>query len=206
MCPVSSWNGWYTLGLGSKPGSMARSYKLAFLGFNVLAATTEERLSDIARSTRNFDVVALVGTQRRCRLDDHQPVRRRVEGRVFVDAGWARGPLTNKSTGCGLLFGGRVKQHDLVAAWVPPRALAGRALAVRVRNQVLDAVAVALYFPPPPRKASQGAVYRRTCERLVEWARGLPALRVMRCTPLLFMDLNSGFGLTRRGSWHVAAC
>ena len=116
MCPVSSWNGWYTLGLGSKPGSMARSYKLAFLGFNVLAATTEERLSDIARSTRNFDVVALVGTQRRCRLDDHQPVRRRVEGRVFVDAGWARGPLTNKSTGCGLLFGGRVKQHDLVAA------------------------------------------------------------------------------------------
>ena len=75
---------------------------------------------------------------------------------------------------------------------------------MRVRGQSLDIVAVALYYPPAPGKAAQNAVYARTCEKLTDWLQGLPAMRIARCTPLVFTDLNSGFGYTKgaQGVWQ----
>ena len=47
---------------------MPNQLKLAFRGYNALAVASAERLSELPRAATNVGVVALVGTQRRCRL------------------------------------------------------------------------------------------------------------------------------------------
>ena len=65
------------------------------LHHNPLSAS-QLRLDEILGATRNFSIVALVGTQRKAPVGLEIGSSKQF-GCTIVDAGWARAPLSNKS-------------------------------------------------------------------------------------------------------------
>eukprot|EP00959_Pyramimonas_sp_CCMP1952_P053928 1127918-Pyramimonas_sp.AAC.1 len=65
--------------------------------------------------------------------------------------------------------------------------------------------AIALYFPPQPRRARLVPHYKETVRMLAQWYEGVLQQLPRRCTPLVHADLNDGMGISRiSGRWqHV---
>ena len=99
------------------------------LHYNPLSAN-QLRLEEILQATRNFSIVGLVATQRRA-LVGLEIGSSRQFGCTIVEAGWARAPLSNKSSGVLLALRKPFTTEHIHQTWTPPPSLQGRALAQR---------------------------------------------------------------------------
>ena len=72
--------------------------------------------------------------------------------------------------------------------------ITGRAMAVRVRNSVLDMMCIFLYFPPVPWKKSQHPSYRETIRLIIAWLSEVLDKLPAGTLPALFADVNDGIG------------
>ena len=75
-------------------------------------SATGLRLAEIVQAIPNYDLVGLVGSQRRYlpRLPSTREASQfKCEGRLVLDAGWAPAPLSNKSIGVSLVLGTRFR-------------------------------------------------------------------------------------------------
>ena len=92
------------------------------------------RLQDLVSNTKNYDVVGLIGTQRRAVVGKEKEAQQSSFGskRFLIEAGRARAPLTNKAAGVGLYLGSAVKPSHVREVRVPPAAVQGRGLLVRL--------------------------------------------------------------------------
>ena len=164
---------------------------LRFLGFNPLTASDDDRLVDILDETANFDIVSLVGTGHR--FSEGVQQYKRCNFDVF-SCGYGRSPLTNKSCGVAICLGHRFKSSRIRQPVYASGRIAGRALAVRVSNKVLDVMCIAMYFPPTPWKRSQYPAYLETVRLMCVWLGELLNSLPGGVMPAFFMDLNDGIG------------
>ena len=93
-------------------------------------------------------------------------------GCTIVEAGWARAPLSNKSTGILIALRKPFTSEHIHQTWTPPPSLQGRALAARLKGCFFDLFVCCMYLPPRPQAASKRGGYQRTVERLLDWLDG----------------------------------
>ena len=137
------------------------------LHYNPLSAN-ELRLEEILQATRNFSIVGLVATQRRAPVWLEIGSSRQF-GCTIVEAGWARAPLSNKSSGVLFALRKPFTTEHIHLTWTPPPSLQGRALAARLKGGFFDLFVCCMYLPPRPQTASKRGRYERTLEALLEW-------------------------------------
>ena len=83
--------------------------------------------------------------------------------------------------------------------WPTDPTLAGRALAVRVKNKHADICIISAYIPP----CGAGEAARGITSRLLTWLRRLFVKLPARTLPLLCIDANCSFGLQKSGEFVV---
>ena len=89
------------------------------------------------QATRNFSIVGLVATQRRAPVGLEIGSSRQF-GCTIVEAGWARAPLSNKSSGVLLALRKPFTTQHIHQTWTPPPSLQGRAIAARLKGGFFD--------------------------------------------------------------------
>ena len=166
------------------------------LHYNPLSAN-QLRLEEILQATRNFSIVGLVATQRRAPVGLEIGSSRQF-GCTIVEAGWARAPLSNKSSGVLLALRKPFTTQHIHQTWTPPPSLQGRALAARLKGGFFDLFVCCMYLPPRPQTASKRGGYQRTVEALLEWLDERLSEQKHRTTPIVLMDANDGIGLELR--------
>ena len=166
------------------------------LHYNPLSAN-QLRLEEILQATRNFSIVGLVATQRRAPVGLEIGSSRQF-GCTIVEAGWARAPLSNKSSGVLLALRKPFTTEHIHQTWTPPPSLQGRALAARLKGGFFDLFVCCMYLPPRPQTASKRGGYQRTVEALLEWLDERLSEQKHRTTPIVLMDANDGIGLELR--------
>ena len=166
------------------------------LHYNPLSAN-QLRLEEKLRATRNFSIVGLVATQRRAPVGLEISSSRHF-GCTIVEAGWARAPLSNKSSGVLLALRKPFTTEHIHQTWTPPPSLQGRALAARLKGGFFDLFVCCMYLPPRPQTASKRGGYQRTVEALLEWLDERLSEQKHRTTPIVLMDANDGIGLELR--------
>eukprot|EP00959_Pyramimonas_sp_CCMP1952_P053929 1127919-Pyramimonas_sp.AAC.1 len=55
--------------------------------------------------------------------------------------------------------------------------------------------AIALCFPPRPRRARLVPHYKETVRMLTQWYKGVLQQLPCRCAPLVYADMNDGMGI-----------
>ena len=168
---------------------------LRVLHYNPLSAN-QLRLEEILQATRNFSNVGLVATQRRAPIGLEIGSSRQF-GCTIVEAGWARAPLSNKSSGVLLALRKPFTTQHIHQTWTPPPSLQGRALAA-LKGGFFDLFVCCMYLPPRPQTASKRGGYQRTVEALLEWLDERLSEQKHRTTPIVLMDANDGIGLELR--------
>lgn len=83
--------------------------------------------------------------------------------------------------------------------WPTDPTLAGRALAVRVKNKHADICIISAYIPP----CGAGEAARGITSRLLTWLRRLFVKLPARTLPLLCIDANCSFGLQKSAEFFV---
>ena len=76
------------------------------LGYNPLSCSNADRWHDIVTETANFDIVLLNGTG--MRYDEHYSSFH-VNDHLVVSSGFRNSTFSNKSCGCALIFGKRLR-------------------------------------------------------------------------------------------------
>ena len=138
------------------------------------------------------DILGVCGTKYPAQLE--RCSRTTAPGRIWLDAGWAAGPMSNRSAGVAVVLGPRFRERDVHSTHAGPAGLAGRFLGVHIRNCRVDIGIVVAYFPPAPWKAAEQARYRTTCRTLTAAIDEFFDKLGAGATPLLLMDLNDGMG------------
>ena len=164
--------------------------------YNELSAN-QLRLEEMLQATRNFSIVGLVATQRRAPVGLEIGSSRQF-GCTIVEAGWARAPLSNKSSAVLLALHKPFTTKHIHQTWTPPPSLQGRALAARLKGGFFDLFVCCMYLPPRPQTASKRGGYQRTVEALLEWLDERLSEQKHRTTPIVLMDANDGIGLELR--------
>jgi hypothetical protein len=139
---------------------------LRVISWNPLYAG-RERLEEILR-VLSVDLLILPGSQ--VKAAPHRAVKQFFLGprRVF-EAGWLPAARrSNKSCGITLVLGNRLQTGKAISIQVPPREIAGRGLAVRIRTEHLDVLAIGAYFPPRAVGKKSGG-YEECCRILMQW-------------------------------------
>ena len=172
------------------------------LHYNPLSAN-QLRLEEILRATRNFSIVGLVATQRRAPVGLEIGSSRQF-GCTIVEAGWARAPLSNKSSGVLLALRKPFTTEHIHQTWTPPPSLQGRALAARLKGGFFDLFVCCMYLPPRPQTASKRGGYQRTVEALLEWLDERLSEQKHRTTPIVLMDASDGIGLELRAGRYCS--
>ena len=103
-----------------------------------------------------------------------------------------------------LRVGKKIKEQHIQQVWTPPLAIAGRGIAIHIKNSYLDLLLVALYFPARPQRQTSIATYRCTCRKVADWANGIIKDAKGITSPCLFADVNDGVGLQqfRKGVYY----
>ena len=159
---------------------------------NPLSAS-QQNLEEILRATRNFSIVALVGTQRKSPVG--LGIRSSKEfGCTTVEAGWARAPLSNKSA--GVLCASRPPRDTYTRHGHHPRRCRERQWRHVSKEVFFDLFICCMYLPPKPQSASKRGGYQRTVEGLLGWFR-LSEQR-HRTAPVVLVDANDGVGFELR--------
>ena len=169
---------------------------LRVLHYNPLSAN-QLRLEEILQATRNFSIVGLVATQRRAPVGLEIGSSRQF-GCTIVEAGWARAPLSNKSSGVLLALRKPFTTEYIHQTWTPPPSLQGRAIAARLKGGFFDLFVCCMYLPLRPQTASKRGGYQRTVEALLEWLDERLSEQKHRTTPIVLMDATDGIGLELR--------
>ena len=172
------------------------------LHYNPLSAN-QLRLEEILQATRNFSIVGLVATQRRAPVGLELGSSRQF-GCTIVEAGWARAPLSNKSSGVLLALRKPFTTEHIHQTWTPPPSLQGRALTARLKGGFFDLFVCCMYLPPRPQTASKRGRYLRTVEALLEWLDERLSEQKHRTTPIVLMDANDGIGLELRAGRYCS--
>ena len=133
-----------------------------------------DRPSDVAEATQNFDLLCLQSTGRK------RDEKSSIGGRMYIESGFDdSSPFSNRSCGCGILCGRRIKEANIVNAWPAPKSVAGRGVAALIRSGYFYLCPIVMYFPQKPKRASAVSGYNMTVKILKNWAneilRGLSA-------------------------------
>ena len=122
----------------------------------------------------------------------------------IVEAGWARAPLSNKSSGVLLALRKPFTTEHIHQTWTPPPSLQSRAMAARLKGGFFDLFVCCMYLPPRPQTASKRGGYQRTVEALLEWLDERLSEQKHRTTPIVVMDANDGIGLELRAGRYCS--
>ena len=164
--------------------------------FNILSAAKSGRVEHISRETPGVHVLALQSTGL---LHGAEPGS--IETRVFENhVGFffapASGAATNKRAGVGFLLHKRRFRKQMVRqTFSPPKALAGRLGAVRIKSKMFDFFMVNAYAPQEPRsehQRSQSRLFYNHLARLLD-------LAPVRSMVVVFGDFNASL-LAGRGN------
>lgn len=159
-----------------------------------LACSDVMRLSEVSAHYRQYDVVLLLpGTQRRA-YDESVQVSDAPYHRAY-QWGWRPSRYVNKSAGITMMLHKRYSREDVKTIDEPPRILAGRAVAMRVRRGGRDFLFLCAYYPP----RSNSVEYAQTVDKITEWLHIVIAAALGRSKPLLGVDLNDGVGIEQLG-------
>ena len=161
--------------------------------YNALSGLAAGRLQQIV-STLNADVCFLTGLRIPARKGQPYEVRRVGRFDVFL-FGWCRGPYTNKSAGCAIAIGRRVRAKHVVRVTAPPESLRGRGGALRVKAGSFDLTLVVGYAPPPTGLGGAQEAQVKAATLVVEWMKEQYLKAPQRSTPIAAGDFNSGVGL-----------
>jgi len=167
-----------------------------------LSASGDDRIADICQAFRGFSAVIVAGTGKRAADVDRDVLQYSRDGLLELSWGWRRSKYTNKSAGVAVLVASP-SRLDIRQLFSPPRHLAGRGGAVRLRGESGDFLLIVLYLPP--RLSLPESAYKECVQQLMTWASSLASRVGRRCIPLLFADLNDGLGLQRQvdGSYQA---
>ena len=154
------------------------------------------------RELHNFDMVGLSGTQHK--RGEHSIEKRMVDGRLMIQAGWGGGWGTNRSCGCGVLFGRRVKEHNIVGQWAMEGPFQGRGIAVHVKSGYFDWLPIVVYYPPRPTKRAQWPQYFARVSHVTKFVSEVLCRAPSSTTPIIFCDLSDGMGIAKGefGGWE----
>ena len=153
-----------------------------------------DRLTEIATEAA-ADILALPGTQWRM-SGDQCCTTFRLQGTRHQawQWGWRLTKTTNRSCGVSLVLGPRLRKH-VVAVFSPPRALQGRAGALRIRTATTDILAVVLYVPCKVAGDKQDLQRREAVQEILKWVNQLLRKTPARTIPVILGDMNTRFGL-----------
>ena len=117
------------------PAAMASRWR--FVLFNPLSLCDMPRLQRVADECRAH-VVLCPGTRLRARDNREYHTEKLRGGSWALHFGRKRGPCTNSSTGCTMIFSRRLKRHDLYRIVPASAIIAGRGRMVRLRSGRFD--------------------------------------------------------------------
>ena len=171
-----------------------QAFPLRIIGYNPLSASCEDRQLDIVKEAAAFDLIHLIGTG--IPKSDVYTSCQRL-GHRFISTGYVRSSWSNKSCGCALAIGGRLKNARIYDPLVTSGKLSGRGLAVRIANGSADVFAVCAYFPPCPRAKAEYPAYKQTCRALAGWLSDALCKCPASSLPVICTDVNDGMGLKK---------
>ena len=165
-----------------------------FVLFDPLSLCGMPRLQHVADECRAH-VVLCPGTRLRAR-DNREYYTEKLRGGYWaLHFGWKRGPCTNSSAGCTMIFSRRIKRHDLCRIASAPANIAGRGGMVSLRSGRFEWT-VQVGYPP---LLTESGERRPAQEKATHLTMGFPQKKIakakQRSTPILGLDLNSGLGL-----------
>ena len=164
------------------------------LGWNPMNLKSEGRAETLSSDIRNFDILALIGTQRQAFTDD--VITFKHVHHVEYSAGWAKGcHLSYWSCGCSIMVNNQYPPSAVRTIRIPPPHLRGRGLSLRIRDSGCHVSVFSIYFPPRPPAQKQLVPYRKTVKELIAWLGYEPDLLPARTIQLICTDLNDGVGL-----------
>ena len=115
------------------PFAMHMPWPLRVVQLNPMHAALGARTEDIFHVLKKADILGLCGTQQRA-LEGFPCAKSRCQGRLAVEAGWSGAPMTNRSAGVPISLGSHFREQDISEVHHGPSELAGRFLAVRLKN------------------------------------------------------------------------
>ncbi len=98
--------------------------------------------------------------------------------------------MTNKSAGVAIWIGQGINETDVKLIQVPPLALAGRGLAMRIKTRQFDLMAMVLHYPPKTQLPREMNRYKQTVRQLSSWSSDVLKMLPSRCTPIIYADVN----------------
>ena len=113
-------------------------------------------------------VVLCPGTRLRARNNREYHTGKLRRGYWALHFGWRRGPFTNASAGCTMIFSRRIKRHDLAA-------IAGRGGMVRLRSGRFDWT-VQVGYPPA---LTESGVQHLAQEKAIRMTLGIPSKKTL---------------------------
>ena len=125
--------------------------------YNCLSLLSPGRCREIAHEL-HADAVLLTGT--RCRTwtpGRRYHLERLGGGYSAIHFPWQPGPLTNRSAGCSVILGRRLRLRQVRSIAVAPAALAGRGGVVRLKSGASDITLVVGYPPPSEERDTEGS-------------------------------------------------
>ena len=162
---------------------------LGIAQYNVCSLIRTWRISSIATAMTPTD-----GTRIRMVGNQASYVQTVDVNHWIVHFPWSRGPFTNRSAGCAILFDAKLcKPRNIVQVWTGPQGALGRAGAVRIMTARSDYTPITMYFPPKPALAAHMALWEKTVKLLCQWLDDLLCLLPVRTFPVIGLDLNDGW-------------
>ena len=166
--------------------------RLKVATFSPMSVAQTGRTEEIHRVLSTCSVIALQGTREK-QISD-QPIAQ------FCTAGYHRivagyGKKGNRHAGVSLSLKSKHYSLNTIHAmdWPKDPRLAGRGLAVRVRQRSSDLTHVCLYLPP----CTGSDETLKVANDLLKWARQLLQSLPSRSLPILYMDANARLGLVK---------
>eukprot|EP00959_Pyramimonas_sp_CCMP1952_P013565 286208-Pyramimonas_sp.AAC.1 len=90
---------------------------LRILHWNPLSFNSAARQEEVITMTaKSFHVSIFVGTQQRAKPDTPLE-KRKIHGVLLLEAGYGRGPLTNRSTGIAMTLSCGLRESHIVRHW-----------------------------------------------------------------------------------------
>lgn len=120
--------------------------------------------------------------------------RSTVDHGILLEWRYRKTRYTNRATGMAILIHKRLA-HSVRDVEMPPAALTGRCIAIRIRGEKRD------YFVGSLHNLVLGSMRDKThisyIEGMTGWMEGLVRRLPGRCVPIAKMDLNDRFGVRR---------
>ena len=146
--------------VANAPAAMGSRWR--FVLYNPLSLCGVPRLQHVADECLAH-VVLCPGTRLRAQDNREYHTEKLRGGYWALHFGWRRGPLTNASAGCTMIFSRRIKRHDLYRILPAPAAIAERGGMVRLRSGRFDLTVQVGYLPP----LTESGVRRRAQEKAI---------------------------------------